>query len=314
MTTYNGSEYLKQQLESFMNQSVLPHELIICDDMSTDDTLEIINEFKKKSPFEVKLFVNKCNLGYAANFNKSISHTSGDLIFLSDQDDVWFNNKIEVMLEHVICNQNYLLFMNDAELTDHNLSTTNLTKLGQIRSSGLNENDFVMGCCCCIKREFLDFTLPIPKGINAHDNWLVYIAIYLDIRSINNITLQYYRRHDNNESKFIANSTKKINKLNLYFSYIKILLSYKASDFNEEFNQCKIFSEGLEKITKDVPKLYRQSFDRLLESYSDKNVLFNKRMNCYNRNFLMKRFNIIKLYILDSKYHFKFLLKDFFSR
>jgi len=94
LTTYNGSKYLQQQLDSFLAQSILPDELVVCDDGSTDATCEIIERFKQIAPFEVRLYKNENNLGYAQNFSKALGLCKGDFVFLSDQDDVWLPKKL----------------------------------------------------------------------------------------------------------------------------------------------------------------------------------------------------------------------------
>jgi glycosyltransferase involved in cell wall biosynthesis len=148
MATYNGAKYIGEQLESFLIQSRQPDEVIISDDCSTDGTWEIINSFSASAPFEVIVLRNTRNLGYSANFNSALTRTTGDLVFLSDQDDVWFPHKIEHMVSFAENNSDALLFMNDAALTDGNLNDVGLTKIGQFMSAGMSLDSFVMGCCC----------------------------------------------------------------------------------------------------------------------------------------------------------------------
>jgi len=88
LCTYNGELYLREQLESILKQTFPPDEIIICDDGSTDTTIKILEEFRRKSFIPVKVYYNKENLGVSKNFEKAISLCSGDIIFLSDQDDV----------------------------------------------------------------------------------------------------------------------------------------------------------------------------------------------------------------------------------
>jgi len=97
LCTYNGEQYLKEQLESYAYQTQLPDELIVCDDGSTDSTIDIIREFADSASFSVKLYINEQNLGSTKNFEKAIRLCTGDIIFLSDQDDVWREDKISLM-------------------------------------------------------------------------------------------------------------------------------------------------------------------------------------------------------------------------
>src|SRR5262249_10160572 len=95
LCTYNGAKYLSSQLESYLAQTCLPDEVVVCDDCSQDETVTILNDFAIRAPFPVRILVNDQNLGSTKNFEKSISLCSGEIIFLSDQDDVWMPNKIE---------------------------------------------------------------------------------------------------------------------------------------------------------------------------------------------------------------------------
>ncbi|RHR51889.1 glycosyltransferase [Clostridium sp. AF18-27] len=99
MATYNGEKYIRQQLESIWNQTLLPDEIIISDDSSTDCTVDILHSLKTLAKVPYCLFQNPKRLGYVENFRHAISQAHGDIIFLCDQDDLWFPQKIE------ICNQ-----------------------------------------------------------------------------------------------------------------------------------------------------------------------------------------------------------------
>ena len=97
MTTYNGEKYVKEQLESILEQTKPVDEIVIMDDKSTDETVEIIKKIQEKSEVKIILEVNKENVGYIENFRRAIKKTKGDIIFLCDQDDVWYKGKVEVM-------------------------------------------------------------------------------------------------------------------------------------------------------------------------------------------------------------------------
>src|SRR5215467_4239016 len=94
LCTYNGSRFLQEQLGSIGSQSRPPDELVICDDGSSDDTVDIIKRFALNAPFPVKLEVNASNLGSTKNFELAVSLCCGDVIALSDQDDVWDATKL----------------------------------------------------------------------------------------------------------------------------------------------------------------------------------------------------------------------------
>ena len=92
MATYNGEKYLKEQLDSIYAQTYKDIEVIVCDDCSSDKTVEILDEYKEK--YGLKYYINEKNLGFKKNFEKAISLCSGDFIALADQDDIWIENKI----------------------------------------------------------------------------------------------------------------------------------------------------------------------------------------------------------------------------
>ena len=98
LATYNGEKFLPRQLETLATQTRLPDELVVCDDGSTDGTLEILRQFAETAPFPVRIFQNLKNLGPGRNFRKAFSMCSGDVTFFCDQDDVWFPEKLEKAL------------------------------------------------------------------------------------------------------------------------------------------------------------------------------------------------------------------------
>jgi glycosyltransferase involved in cell wall biosynthesis len=121
MCTYNGATHVRAQLDSFAGQTRLPDELVVCDDCSSDDTTRIVGEFAARARFEVRLFVNPTNLGFVKNFEKAVGLCRGDVIFLSDQDDVWRAEKLERFMAGVAANPAAGLFFCDADLVDDDL-------------------------------------------------------------------------------------------------------------------------------------------------------------------------------------------------
>jgi len=99
LATYNGSKYLKEQLDSFYNQTYKNFEVIVVDDVSTDDTVKILEQYKRK--YGLIYFVNSTNLGVTKNFEKAISMCSGEYIALADQDDIWLPKKLEILHKNI---------------------------------------------------------------------------------------------------------------------------------------------------------------------------------------------------------------------
>src|SRR3954469_465099 len=121
MGTYNGAVYLNEQLESIAAQTRTPDELVISDDQSTDDTLTLIEEFAATAGFPVRLSINESNLGTAKNFEKAIGLCRGDVIMLSDQDDVWHSDKLESVERMFAAKPQLSLVFSNAELVDETL-------------------------------------------------------------------------------------------------------------------------------------------------------------------------------------------------
>ncbi|MEK5777350.1 glycosyltransferase, partial [Acinetobacter nosocomialis] len=96
LATYNGEKYIVEQLTSILSQLSPTDEVIISDDHSTDETLLLI---KSLNDPRIKIITNELGKGYTKNFENAINHSSGDYIFLSDQDDVWVENKVELMMK-----------------------------------------------------------------------------------------------------------------------------------------------------------------------------------------------------------------------
>ena len=96
MATYNGDRYIGEQLDSLARQKLLPLELVVTDDGSSDGTLDILKAFSEGAPFPVRIFRNTTRLGYEENFLKAASLCNGDVIAFCDQDDIWMDRKLEV--------------------------------------------------------------------------------------------------------------------------------------------------------------------------------------------------------------------------
>ena len=99
LCTYNGAKYIEEQLRSILNQTMQVDEIVICDDGSRDDTIQIIEEVKKEALTDIRIYRNETNLGVCANFQKAVDLCRGDIVFLSDQDDVWYPHKVKTIVE-----------------------------------------------------------------------------------------------------------------------------------------------------------------------------------------------------------------------
>src|SRR5579872_5327047 len=118
MCTFNGAKFVEAQLQSIFQQTRVPDEIIVCDDVSTDATVEVLRKVAAKDPVNIQIHQNSRNLGYLENFESAVRRTTGDIIFLSDQDDVWLPEKVATMVEPFLRNPQVVLAYSDAMLTD----------------------------------------------------------------------------------------------------------------------------------------------------------------------------------------------------
>src|ERR671918_1535646 len=123
MCTYNGAEYLPAQLESILAQSRPPDEIVVCDDCSTDQTPALLEQFKPESPIPIIIKINKQNLGSVKNFEQTVSMCTGDVVALSDQDDVWRKDKLQLFDDAFRKNPTAGLVFSDAEIVGENLNS-----------------------------------------------------------------------------------------------------------------------------------------------------------------------------------------------
>lgn len=203
LATYNGERYIKPQIESILNQLTIHDELIISDDQSTDNTIFIIEQIKDS---RIKIFKHKkdnfkTSSSFATkNFENALSKSSGDIIILSDQDDVWLPNKIEIMSSYL---KECDMVISDAYVTDSDLRIIHETRFypgcGQTRNllkAYISTHPF-QGSCMAFNRKVLSKALPFPKSVLSHDTWLGYIGTTFFKTKIVPEKLIYYRRHEN---------------------------------------------------------------------------------------------------------------------
>lgn len=205
MATYNGAKYLREQLDSFAAQTRLPDELVISDDASTDDTVLVAETFAKASHFPVRIHRNEKNIGLNQNFSRALSLTAGDIVFISDQDDIWLPIKLERMVA-IMAETRRPAATCDAIIMGAGPPFNGRSAMAvdaELAYPAPAPPRTGAGCCCAITREYLQASLPIPPGA-IYDIWLNTIAIMLDLQTVIAEPLQYWRKHDNNAAAYLA--------------------------------------------------------------------------------------------------------------
>lgn len=199
MATYNGGRWLEAQLASFARQTRLPGELVITDDGSTDDTARVVATFAATVPFSVRFVPNLQRLGFNGNFARAIALTTGDIVFISDQDDAWYPTKIArvvALMEQTGC----LCVVNDQAIADAEGRETGGTVLNNVRAMGRPDGWYGPGCCTTFSRALMPVVAPMPSDVVAYDHWINTLADAMGTRRILEAPLQMYRRHGNNAS------------------------------------------------------------------------------------------------------------------
>jgi glycosyltransferase involved in cell wall biosynthesis len=201
MAAYNGEKYIGTQIASILPQLGKEDELIIVDDASSDNTVQIIESF---ADVRIKLYRNDANLGSTKTFDQALGLAEGDLVFLSDQDDVWYGHKVAT-IRHQFENSNLDLIVHDARVTSGGKVVSESLFQMCNSSPGLLRNlisSTHTGCCLVLRRSALAQLLPIPckKGI-FHDSWIGVFSSCLRYRKLFlNVPLIDYQRHANNVS------------------------------------------------------------------------------------------------------------------
>lgn len=208
--TFNGEKYLKEQLDSIASQSRIPDEIVLCDDCSKDGTMDIIKKYSSNSSLPIHFVVNEKNLGTIKNFEKAISLCTGDIILLSDQDDIWHPQKIERIENTFLSSTNFGAVFSNANVVDENLMYMGYTLWQSIRftkseqrlvSNGksldvLLKHNVAAGTTLAFSAQYKKYLLPIPKYC-IHDLWIMLIiSMKSDIAMIDERLVEYRQHSD----------------------------------------------------------------------------------------------------------------------
>lgn len=215
MATYNGEKFIREQIDSILPQLDDSDELIISDDGSSDSTLDIIASYHDD---RIKVLQNKGRHGFTWNFENALRAAKGDFIFLSDQDDVWESNKVSCVLQAL---KSYALVIHDAKLIDSEGNSLGKTYYSTLhKGTGFFKNLWKtrwLGCCMAFRKEVIDYSLPFPSHIVAHDYWIGMLGMSKFSYCFMQDVLISYRRHGNN----VSPSSEKSNNSFFYKVFTK---------------------------------------------------------------------------------------------
>lgn len=214
MAVYNGSKYIIEQIDSILKQTIQPKELIFVNDCSSDNSIMMINEYlSDKNNISYKIIQNETNIGYIKSFDVGIQAATCRYIALSDQDDVWLNDKLEILLKEMhnledkYGKNKPLLVFSDVCVVDNNLNTlsSSFNRLHKFHSKRNNINfkniclhNIAPGMSMMINKELINIASPFPINVAQHDWWIILLCSLIGKISYIDKPLVLYRQHGAN--------------------------------------------------------------------------------------------------------------------
>lgn len=306
LCTYNGEEFIAEQLQSILKQNLPVDEIIICDDGSTDHTISIIKEFQKENSI-IKLFENKNSLGVIKNFEKAINSCSNGIVFLSDQDDIWHSAKTKKIEDYFRENpskkavfHNLILYNNNQptsqtiwDYIDFDLANRSRNNQDLLLYTAVIDNVLTGAACAIIKDKKISFSKEIPFML--HDfQILVHFANQNQLGTID-ASLGYYRIHENQ-------------KVGAKLETSKLITDVKKKYFGEDLRQkLQILTTRLTQYSK-----YRESLPELknIINLLTKDLRRTKKELLKKFSFFTRKRILIRWYVTKN-YHTQ--IKDIFK-
>lgn len=240
MAAFNGSKYIKNQIDSILHQLGVADELIIVDDCSSDETVYIIKNFDDS---RIRLMVNPVNIGVALTFNNALQMAEGEIIFLTDQDDVWYDFKVATVISFMEGNSVDLIVHDAVVVKDGVVLNKSIHDMIG-RSAGIIPNmisNTFTGCCMAFRRDVLKYVLPIPARIGVyHDAWIGILSQAFRFKiALIKIPLMEFIRHGSNAStlkrrglkviiseRFLLLRSLMLHVISLLFGQLKLKIIY----------------------------------------------------------------------------------------
>lgn len=302
MATFNGENYLKQQIDSILNQKYNNFNLIISDDCSSDSTIDILKEYEKKDD-RITVHTQNKNLGYRKNFEFLVKKTTCKYVMFSDQDDIWDDSKIEKMYYFIVREKSKLVYC-DLKVVDRNLNELfpSMVKLTNMYSKSKKYNNFdllklenaVTGCATIVERDILQKALPFPSDFFVHDWWLGLIATQYGKIHFLDEGLVLYRQHDNNSIGIKGFKVKSKN-----------FDEYRYDKINYRINQFGIMKSRQDQFVDLYSKKVIDAGYRYFNNLKIRNISYLL--------FIMKKENIFKKIKWICLFNFPFIYKIFYN-
>lgn len=293
MTTYNGSQYIVELLDSLRQQTRPVQEVIIADDGSTDDTVSIVEDYIKKYSLKGwSIYINEKNIGWKRNFREVISKTTGDYILLADQDDVWFTDKVEKLVNCLEKTNGWLVVSDFQAMGDEKYTKDAFMPILKCKPNTqklyFDEHYYIIlrpGCVMAFTPELKKIFLDLWDDSMAHDSLLWNIAMITDHAYYLNEPTIYFRRTGSNAS------SKMVHDLKSQLSSLKMI--QKVDEWYLDSTSRIPDREGVVRGNLQWCKYRRQ----LLES---------RRFSSWFKLFKYKKYYLTsKKYLGDIYYYFK---------
>ncbi len=288
LCTFNGEKYLRQFLESLLNQTIMAQEIIIVDDGSTDGTLSILNDYVRSFDF-IKLFPQKENLGPVSAFKMAISLTQHNFILLADQDDIWRSNKIEKLLSKAnsIDNRFPGVIYSDLEMIDEKGKTIfnsfwDMANLSPSKATfkGLMMENVITGSACMINDAMREEIRRAPDGLLMHDHWIALIAYGFGQYVYTEEKLVKYRVHNDSVTEKVPVNFfwRAKNQFLQLFKFKKMKFLEKEIKQMEQYSQLyhsKLSLVGQQELYEFLSLKNKTFLERKIFSYIRKNAYLN---------------------------------------
>jgi len=305
MAVFNGSKWLNTQLESIVNNSIKPDQIVFVDDASSDNSVEILKDFKNKyENINIIIEENINNIGYSLAFRKAALLADNEVVFFCDQDDEWLPNKIETCISVFKNNPEVGLVYSDGFITDSDLNITSETIFSTRNKAhldiGKKRNPFevlanpdIKGCSICVKKDIVQLAYQNinPETFNywGFDHWIALNAYLFSKISVIKQPLFKYRIHQNNTSGNI-----KLNPL----SFNSILKFYRmAKDQGVDFYLHRY--NILDEFVSDSKNVMDEEFAIALKYFKN---ISHKRFKMSNKHFFARFFTATSI-LFDGYYH-----------
>ena len=248
LATYNGSKYLHEQLDSILSQSYGNINVIIRDDGSSDNTVMIIKEYEEKDNRVKLLNDNLGNLGFVRNFEELMKNSTSEYLMFSDQDDIWYNNKVETSYKRIKAIEEKngkscpILVHTNSKIMNYETRTKSLFISDCAKNSSFENsffNFFVQGSTMLINGSLKREALPFSKEVYLHDRYLHLIAEFIGIRSYIDVPTMDYRQHSNNEIGSSVNVIYKIKNKRYFNLKDRELLIFLDNTYSAKLDEIK---------------------------------------------------------------------------